>query len=238
MLADLPSGEVRTLNATAAPYGRPAWSPDGKWLAITDETGVLRIARVSDERFFTLSQIALNRVTPAWLDSEHVVYARQSEPQRPADLVSQRIDGSPPVPLLQNMDKVSEFAFSPDRIQLAYYRGSLGLIDFRSATDEPLGQEPSERLQWSPDSSYLLGRGGLAGVFLVHPVSPASVEQLQVLGLPAPSQGWAPDSRHFALLVDLEGGQSMLGVYDIGSRRLQHLNVQIGPPYDFAWSPR
>jgi WD40-like Beta Propeller Repeat len=237
MLADLSLGEVRLLIKTPGLYSQPAWSPDSKWLAFTQEIGQLNVVNGSNGELLMLSDDAHGLVPPAWLDAKHVVYVRSTGFKDLADLVSQALDGSTPNVLLKGVSLYG-FALSPNSRQLAYYGGSLTLLDLQSGATHDLGLEPSERLQWSPNGQYLLGRGGLAGIYLIRPNASSQVTQVNFLGLPGPAQSWASDSQHFVALIGPEDALPLIGIYNVDTQTLRELPVTVHPPYVLAWSPR
>ena len=239
MLAELSSGQVRLLLEKPGLYSRPVWSPDGQRLAFIEEAGELMVVQLRDGGLTTFCRDALGGVAPAWIDTEHVAYLRRTGDERLVDLVNQALEGSAPSTILADKLPFSEFAVSPDGRQLAYYGGTLILVDLGSGAKQYLGTEPSERLQWSPDGRYLLARGGLAGVYLVEPAL-SDVRQLDFLGLPGPTQqSWAPDSLQFAALLGTDGSaRTTIGIYDLDRGILRELPIVVEPPYELAWSPR
>ncbi len=238
MLADLSRGEAYPLTPADAQYSRLAWSPDSEWLAFTDEVGHLKVMHVSRGEVLTISDQALGLSTPTWLDTEHVVYVRPTGAQSQADLVSQPLDRSTPRVLLKNVSQLKEFALSPDGRSMAYFGGALYLVDMQSGSMKNLGLEPGERLQWSPNGEYLLGRGGMAGIYLVQPKVSTTVTQTSFLGLPGEQQTWAPDSRQFAALIGPEDGLPSIGIYHVDTQTLEKLSVTVHFPHALAWSTR
>ena len=239
MLADLGSGEIRRLLETPGIYSRPVWSPDGERLAFSEVTGSLQVLQVSNGTLLTLSQDAFGAEMPTWIDAEHVVYARHSE-SGGAELVSQPLDGSTPSILLTDAPSGDgSFDISPDGRQLAYLGAGLRLVDLKSGNERSLGFEPSlDRLQWSPNSRYLLVHGGLAGVYLIRPDSDDAIAQLDFFGVPGVSQAWAPDGGRFAVLSGPEGETPHIGIYDVDAAKLSELLVEVQRPFDLAWSTR
>ncbi len=219
MLADLAKGEVRPLIQKLARYGQPVWSPDGQRLALTDDAGRLSAVYVGDGSLTILSDSAAALSTPGWMDAEHIVYAERPKPNNLTALVSQAWDGSAPSVLLQEV-RMNEFALSPNGQRVAYYGGALYLADLPSKSIENLGLNPSERLQWSPDGTYLLGRGGLAGIFLVQPHASVPVSQVNFLGVPGSIQSWSPDGSRFAALIGPEDKLPTIGIYDVSAQAL------------------
>lgn len=240
LLADLAAGRVRPLLDAPRQYSRPAWSPDGRWLALTDEAGRVWLVSADDGQARALSQDALGGVAPAWPDAAHVVYAREAVSGAGGDLMQQPLDGGPPVALLSEQYGLDEFALAPDGKRVAFFGGILVIAEMPSGSPRRVAgfeAHGAERLQWSPDGRTLLARAGLAGIFLVDPQVADPVTQVDVLGLLA-SQAWAPDSERFATLVGAEGQTPRLAVYDLGTRALTELPVVVSPPFEVAWGPR
>lgn len=237
MVADLSRGEVRPLMPTSGLYSQPAWSPDSEWLAFTDEIGHLMAMHVSGGEVVTVSEQALGLSAPAWLDTQQVAYIRPIGGARTlADLVRQPLDGSTPLILLKDVAQLNEFALSADGKYVAYFGGALYWVNMQSGDKKNLGLEPSERLQWSPNGEYLIGRGGMAGIYLVQPQVSMTVTQMNFLGLPGSRQTWAPDSRQFAALIGPEDQLPTIGIYDMATRKLSELSITVRPPYELAWS--
>jgi len=238
-VADLQSGRVHVLSESARNLTRPAWSPDGARLATVDrDSGHLLIIDVSARRVVTASAASATPAPPVWFDGNRVAYLRtvRREGRPTADLVVQDPNESAFMVLARDI-RANEFALSPARTQLAYYAGSLRIVDLQSGEWQAYGAEPAERPQWSPDNRSLLLKRGMAGLFVIQSGSP-DVRQLDVLGLPAPAQGWFSDSRRIAILIGPEGKLPTLGVYDIATRQLQELPVTVYPPWDFAVNPQ
>jgi WD40 repeat protein len=242
LLADLAMGEVRTLTATAGIYSHPAWSPDGQRVAISDETGTVRVIHVESGDTVVLAANAARSLPVTWLDNEHLAYLRAGALDSVhADLVSQPMDGSNPITLVPDLPtRAGAFAISPDGKSLAYLRGALILRDLQSGMENNLGAEPAleELLQWSPNGQYLLGRGGLTGMYLITPDSTSKIRQLGPAGIPGRIQPWAPDSQRFVLMAGDEQAPSRIGFFDLDTGAIQELGVELHPPFELAWNTR
>lgn len=238
MLADLSTGEVRSLTHTLKRYSKPAWSPDSEWLSFTEETGRLNVVQLSSSKLTTLSEQAFGLITPAWLDEKQIVYARSTGSEDSSDLVSQSLNGGTLHVLLKDISHLTELTLSTNGQQLAYIAdGVTALIDLRTYKTQVLGSSPSDMIQWSPNGKYLLGRGGLTGIYLVRPDASESLEQLSVFGVLG-LQSWSPDSQRFAVLAGLDDKRPLIGIYHMDSRTVDELPVTVLYPYALAWSPR
>ena len=238
MLADFQSGEVRRLTEGTELYGRPVWAQDSLHLALIEARGRLDILDVNSRKITTLAQDAVAGVAPVWQNTG-VVYLRRAQDDQTTDLISQALDGTPPRVLLPNLYGAPVLTLSPDGKRAAVYRGYFAIVDLSSGREQNLGENPSERLQWSPDARRVLGRGGLAGLFLVQPDLAWEVIQVNVLGVPGAAQSWSPDSHRFAVLLGADGqAGATIGIYDLNERALRELSAEVQPPYDVAWSPK
>lgn len=265
MLADLRTGTIRPLLDRPGLYSRPAWSPDGRYLAYTESNGRLQVLRLSDNQVRVLSDDAyMSKVidlrgdtvdvlpqAPKWVDGMHIAYLKSDEFGGVLGLAEVSLDGSESAMLVTDtVCPYDGFTLAPDGSRLAYARSEespLLVIDLRS--DERVAVEenssksvrsPSERLQWSPDGVYLVGRAGPVGIFLMEGDPPAyRVSQLKAFGVLGEAQSWAPDSRRFVILVE-EGNNQLpsLAIYDLEQVTLSELAVELRPPYTVAWNPK
>lgn len=238
MLADLSTGEICPLVEEQGMYSRPAWAPDGRWLAFTEyDSGQLKVLRLNDGMVLTLSSSVRINTNPDWVDETHVAYIRLTDIESVADLVVQPLDGSEPNILLEDKFDLRAFSFSPDGNWLAYFANGAKLRNLGSGSEHDLGNERTF-LAWSPDSQSLLGVGGLAGIFLVRPSSSSEATQLDVLGCPG-SQPWASNSRRFVVNLCKDGSKlSNLGIYDLDTGILTELPLADLAPFALAWSTR
>jgi Tol biopolymer transport system component len=236
MLADLSQGEVRPLLRSLQRYSQPTWSPDSQWLALTDDSGRLTVIHVRNGEVMILSDRAEPLHTPAWSDAEHVVYVQRGTLPGLGDLVSQPADESTPQTLLSDV-YIYEFALSPDGRYVAYSGGLSVLADLQSGNKQDIGTKLTERLQWSPDGQYLLGRGGEAGIYVVRPKGSMDVTQMDFYGVPGPQQSWSPDSHAFAVLVG-NGELPSIGIYHMDTQTLEKLPISVRSPWALAWSTR
>jgi len=246
LLADLDFGEVRVLLPRPGVYSQPAWSPGGERLAFVRVTqpglGELSVLHVPSGTQITLGERASSWqwLAPAWLDDEHVLYARVNgaDPQR-FDLVSQPLgEGEPRIVVpAEETFGLKTFAFSPHARQVAFNRGSqVVLVDVDSGAATSVGVMPEVlMLFWAPDGRHILGQAGLGDLYLAQVGSPSSAVHLGFSGVLGQIQPWAPDSRRFALVV---GSAPHLGIYDVGERALASLPIVVGRPWELAWGPR
>lgn len=258
MLADLRAGTIRPLLDHPGLYSRPAWSPDGKYLAYTDSNSRLQVLRLSDNQVQVLSVDAyMSKVidlrgdtvdvlpqAPKWVDEVYIAYLKGDAAGDVLGLAKVALDGSESTMLVTDtIYPYDGFAFAPDGSRLAYARseeGPLFVLDLRSGARLEIEESSSKsirspitRLQWSPDGAYLVGGAGLAGIFLMEGDPPAyRVSQIEALGVLGEVQTWAPDSQRFVMLLE-EG----LGIYNLEEGTLSELAVGLRPPYAVAWNP-
>lgn len=248
MMAELGQGQVRPLVDESSSFSPPSWSPDGNSLAFVQWTGrgvgSLVVLDTVSRRLITVSNWARD---VAWLDDEHVLYARADPTGNPADLVSQRLDGSRPVVVVAG--PVLSWVLSADRRHVAYSDadGRIVLIDIVTGRTTTLGRLPgwapggSRLAQWSPDGHYVLGTVDEAGLFVVEVGDEERVRELPVAGAIGRGQSVAPDGHSIALVTGVfkpvSGGQK-LSLHDVGRNALRELPIMVEPPWDVAWSPR
>jgi Tol biopolymer transport system component len=267
MLADLRAGTIRPLLDRPGLYSRPAWSPDGSYLAYTESNGRLQILRLSDDLVQVLSDDAyvskvidlrgdtvdVVPVAPRWVDGTHIAYPRSDGSGRMVGLAKLALDGSERSMLVEDLvNPYDGFAFTPNGSRLAYARSDEGetplvLVDLRSGERLEIEENssnqvrsPASRLQWSPDGTYLVGGAGSAGIFLMEGDPPAyRVSQIKAFGVLGEAQSWAPDSRRFVILVEKGNNQLPgLAIYDLEHTTLSELAIELRPPYTVAWNPK
>lgn len=168
MLADLRRGTIRPLADRPGLYSRPAWSPDGQYLAYVESNGRLQALRLSDGLVQVLSEDAyVSKVTdlsgdpvdavpaaPRWVDATHLAYLRSDGSGRRAGLAQVALDGSERGILVQeSVNPYDGFAFTPNGQRLAYALSADAQSDEGETPLVVVDLRSGERLEISDNSS-------------------------------------------------------------------------------------
>ena len=244
MIADLVQGKVYPAVASVHSFSRPAWSFNGEYLATVNENGQLVVIEMKSGSARVLQKDAVVGVAPQWIADEQVAYVRDinRDGQNFMQLVKQDLTGGSPSILIDESEAndlhiEGAFAVSPDQKKLAYsYAGNVYLVDLSSGSKESVSlSDFPERLQWSSDRRILMGRVGMAGIFLIH-VEDLNVENLPTHGL-IEMQSWSPDGQSLSLLQG-DVGLHTFGIYHLSTRQFEPIDMKILPPYEWAWNPQ
>jgi dipeptidyl aminopeptidase/acylaminoacyl peptidase len=246
MLADLAAGRVYRLTHTARELSAPTWSPDSRWVAVTDRQGVLTVYdRLG--RWWVLSRRVKPLSPTTWLDNAHVLVlspSKTSTDEERADVVALPLWGgggaSRPRTLLPNIrfTEIDNFTLSPNRKWLLYGSDPLNLLNVANGEQRVVPRAPvqprePDRVQWSPDSHSILMHLGEGGLALAQVVTTPVTINLDVYGVPGPRQAWSPDSRSVSLITP-----SGIVVYNLSTRTAITYPMSGDVPSNLAWSPK
>jgi DNA-binding winged helix-turn-helix (wHTH) protein/Tol biopolymer transport system component len=166
-----------TANLSENSVTSAAVSPDGKYLAYADNTGVyLKLIRTGETHRVPLPADFTARVDDWFPDGSHLLVTRQERVER-ASLWSISVFGGLPRHLA---DDASGASLSPDGSRIAFCRGSLNL-NFDGLFDGLCGQE-----------EWVMRSDGTEVVKVAAPKSDGLV--LSVVGVPT----WSPDGKSIA----------------------------------------
>jgi serine/threonine-protein kinase len=168
------SGKTELLVTTPGNYSWPQFSPDGKRLALTVDTGKGQEIFIYDRLRETMSRLTFAggvNLSPVWSrDGEHLVF--QSRTAAGSRLNWIRADGSREMQaLLESKNIIAPYGFSPDGRRLAYYEikpdGDTDLWTLSLDTSDPENPKPGKPVPFlqtpaselapvfSPDGRYV-----------------------------------------------------------------------------------
>jgi WD40 repeat protein len=209
--ADSSGGDVLTASGPGQHAVRPAWSPDGKWLAF------IRSANGQGARVYLLDpgtrqqrEVTSMAVMPwsavAWSpDSQRLAFAAERSSEVWVYTVG--VNGGEPEPLVEGFSP----AWSPDGSRLAFgsqRTGALEVFSVRadgsdlrqltSTTSQVIRRTGSWSPVWSPDGSriaFASSRDGSLDIFLMNADGQQQVNLTQNRALDSVDPAWLPDGR-------------------------------------------
>ncbi len=225
----------------------PQWSPDGQWLAYTQEDHVYVLAADGGIPF-KITAYAARASGPAWLpDSQRLVVSLSAE-ERPCLALVDRHGRS-----LQRLTHAagddSDPRPAPDGEKLAYVhapdddlrRLDLCLLDLESGQSDRLAGAAGQKNwnpRWSPDGTwiaFLSQRSGFNEIWLVHPDG-EGLHRLADLGCDVGWLAWSPDGGRIACTLNRQGAFELALVEVAGGR----VTTLVGGPGIYSrpqWSP-
>jgi Tol biopolymer transport system component len=190
---------------------RPAWSPDGKWIAFVGtaegqgaHVSVLDPATRAQRQLTSMAVVRWSSLT--WSpDSQRLAFAAE----RGADVWVYEVglDGGEPTPLVEGFSP----AWSPDGTRLAFGSERTGALEVFSArvdgsdvrqltttTSQVLRRTGSWAPVWSPDGSriaFASSRDGSLDIFVMDADGQHQVNLTQNAALDSVDPAWLPDGR-------------------------------------------
>lgn len=244
------SGTTQITRATdGAGYGTPAWSHDGRRLAVsgppcddcTDQIALIDI--VGDHAVTALTTRTEGVAGPSWSpDDSHLVYVGG-----PANTVlASKADGSGEYVLIEDQLQHSKASWSPNGRLVAFTthpRAGGSIIEVMQPDGSarrrltPLGQT-AEQPAWSPDSQTIAFARQSGSSWTISTVS---IGNGRIRDLTDPTQdaqqpAWSPDGRRIAFTAIL-GGTAGLAVMSSDGANRRALRTSTPNASSPAWSP-
>ena len=167
------SGQTEPLVTTPSKYFGPRFSPDGKRLALDEDTGKGQEIFVYDRQRGAMSRLTFAgglNLSPVWSrDGEHLVFASRNAPASRFNWI--RADGSGEMQVLrESKNGIVASGFSPDGQRLAYQEvkpdGDRDIWILPLDTSDPEHPKPGEPAAVPPNS----GCRGMAGLLSRRPL--------------------------------------------------------------------
>ncbi len=196
--------------------GSPQWSPDGKWLAYTNDGHVWVIA-VSGGKPTKITTFSEGGSTPRWMPDSHGLLVTISIEERARIVLADKQGGFPRM-LTHGPGHEHSPTLSPDGTQFAYvyqptddfHRSELRLCDVASGSSTPMlgtGEMRNGRPDWSPDGkqiAFISERTGCHELFLWD-VTAQATRQLTHANRDIVDFAWSPDSQTLLATVNNDG---------------------------------
>ena len=218
-----------TANPAEAPIRAAVVSPDGKYLAYADTTG-LYLRQIDTGEIHRVPLPKDFRATPSsWFpDSTHLLLTSRDRSEQKASIWKYSILGGDPQMLI---DDGEDGVVSPDGSQIAYFHRSLAVL---------FGLRANPIL-------HVVGELWLASSDGQNPhrfVAPTDPNPSQIVGVEVTAVAWAPDSRrlayierHKAIAHSRIGDQSSILTRDLmGGPPLAILHDRQLAPEDLCWA--
>jgi dipeptidyl aminopeptidase/acylaminoacyl peptidase len=225
----------------------PQWSPDGEWIAYTEQNHVWIVPSTGGMPK-KITSFTTRAESPRWMpDGVHLlVVVEREERQR---ILMTDIDGSWPQPISQGPGHDYDPQASPDGRYVVYThaplddldRSDIMLADIENGTIRILSDNPqmeSTSPQWSPDGqriAYISEKSGYYELYLIHPET-GEERQLTHLGYDVGDIAWSPDSTRIACSVNRRGALN-LAIIDVDNGRVNFLRNEPGVHSQPQWSP-
>ena len=210
----------------------PQWSPDGEWLAFTQEDHVW-VLQAAGGQAIQITDFTTNAGTPRWLpDSQQLLVTVRRDGYSRIMLTDR--EGAWPTSISQGPGHDRGAKPSPDGRRAVYLHtpledlncSELMLAELECGKARRLAGMPQRRLgapTWSPDGrliAFVSESPGFHELFLIDPES-GEEQQLTRLGQDVSGLAWSADGSHILCTINREGAQDLASVaVDSGEVRL------------------
>jgi dipeptidyl aminopeptidase/acylaminoacyl peptidase len=225
----------------------PQWSPNGDWIAYTEQNHVW-IVSASGGMPKKITSFTTRAESPRWMpDGYHLlVVVERDERQR---ILMTDVDGSWPQPISQGPGHDYDPQASPDGRYVVYThtplddldRSDIMLADVENGSIRKLAGTPEIECtspQWSPDSqwiAYLSEKSGYFELYLIH-VESGEEHQLTHLECDLGDIAWSHDGSRIACTVNKRGALN-LAMVEVENGQVDCLRKEPGVHMLPQWSP-
>lgn len=228
----------------------PAWSPDGKWLALViwcDEEADLWRVRPDGSDAEQLTRGGGEEHTPVWFPDGADILVSVRIPEEDSELWAIPADGGPARRLTDDDWPQTTPSFSPDGSRVVYEsrrndNADLFVLDFATGEEQRLTSRPEPDLfpRWSPDGSLIAFQGRQDGRYSILGISPGDghVRELWAPEHHAAAPAWGPDG-HRLVVAGSGSGADDLFLIDLRDTTagVSRLMARDGIEFAPAWSP-
>ncbi len=215
-----------TFDRDPAPYwfdDPPQWSPDGRWLALTDK-GHVWVVSPEGGLPRLVSRLMTEAGSPRWMPDSRGLLVTTKVDDRSRIVLTDR-EGEWPRPVSQGPGHDLSPAASPDGCRVAYVhrppadlnRSDIMLADLQTGAVVPLTAKPSHQNlapRWSPNGRYIAftsERTGYYELFIID-VEAGSESQVTRAGADLSDIEWSPDGSRILCRVHHNGAFDLVAV--------------------------
>jgi len=262
VLVDVATKKVDVLVSNAGYHSLPSWSPDSK-IFVYNANGTLKLVNIQTKASTDLTDDAFtfpttstdnipkyyNPIAPVWSVKNQIFYLQTvgqnvSAGEKRLAVISS--DGNKKV-LVPNKDIhiYGAMAVSSDGTKIAYGENDKGYVSSKGiwivnadgTNDRQLIKDsiPYSDFQWSANGKFLLGTGGLGGIFVVD-TQTGKVDSLPS-GVPG---GWSPDGEQIVYTAQIpnvqKGGE--IKIYNLNTKSSTRISESFSSQWVVAWSSK